>query len=205
MSEMFPSWRLRNTPYHPSNYQGVASMTTTSVPRLRPCLICQTLFRPRALRSKYCSRACVEKAQQALSPETLFWRHVQKTETCWLWTGHLVEGYGSLTARIAGKNTHYLAHRLSYEMHHGVIPSGLTIDHLCRVRRCVNPAHLEAISMAANILRGYCPAALNKRKVTCKFGHAFTDANTHIRPSGRRECRLCKRLRTQRIRAQKQG
>lgn len=69
---------------------------------------------------------------------------------CWRWTGrHTTLGYGQL--HVGGRD--YLAHRLMYERDRGPIPSGLELDHLCRVRDCVNPAHLEAVSHAENIRR----------------------------------------------------
>lgn len=73
-----------------------------------------------------------------------FWRYVQKTDGCWLWTGNKAgNGYGRLQA--GGKGSpHILAHRLSYEMHHGPISEGLVVMHACDTPSCVNPAHLSA-------------------------------------------------------------
>lgn len=73
---------------------------------------------------------------------------------CWLWQGALnTKGYAVLSVGGRGGRRHY-AHRLSYEIHVGPIPAGLQIDHLCRVRRCVNPAHLEPVTNRENVLRG---------------------------------------------------
>lgn len=75
-----------------------------------------------------------------------------KTESCWLWVGHLNNmGYGSL--RITRRSD--LAHRLMHEELVGPIPDGLEVDHICRVRRCVNPAHLELVTHGENIRRSY--------------------------------------------------
>ena len=80
-----------------------------------------------------------------------FFNKVNKTDTCWLWTSAKnIDGYGIF--RINGKNI--LSHRLSYELYIGKIPEGLQIDHLCRVRDCVNPDHLDPVTQAENIRRG---------------------------------------------------
>lgn len=119
---------------------------------------------------------------------------------CWLWGGGLTYGYGRFT--LNGRRTH--AHRASYELHVGPIPVGLTLDHLCRVRNCVNPAHLEPVTNGENVLRGVSVPASNARKTHCKYGHEFTPENTRPVPlkSGGfgRYCRACAREREQRRR-----
>lgn len=107
---------------------------------------------------------------------------------CIEWTGPLDRGgyghvsVGKLTAR---------AHRASYEVAFGPIPAGLQIDHLCRNRACINPAHLEAVTPRENILRAMRFNGLGPFKTECKRGHAFTPENTyHYR--GTRACRTCK-------------
>lgn len=80
-----------------------------------------------------------------------FWRRVDRTDACWLWRGWInAKGYGhfGVNNRLTVK-----AHRWSYEQLVGPIPHGLTLDHLCRVRNCVNPAHLEPVTRAVNISR----------------------------------------------------
>lgn len=80
-----------------------------------------------------------------------FWQKVERTDECWLWAGAVNDsGYGAIWD---GYRLVY-AHRLSYEMHGGAIPDGMQLDHLCRVRRCVNPAHLEPVTHRENIDRG---------------------------------------------------
>lgn len=115
-----------------------------------------------------------------------FWSKVEKTETCWLWTGgRQSSGYGSLTF----DGAHKLAHRVAYELSVGPIPEGLHVDHLCRTRDCVNPAHLEAVSPRENQRRGIKGALTTH----CPSGHAYDEANTRIY-RGMRYCRECARM-----------
>jgi hypothetical protein len=86
-----------------------------------------------------------------LTPEQRFWAKVNKTETCWLWTGATSgNGYGvfGVTRKMV------MAHRWLYEHEIAPIPNERDLDHLCRVRLCVNPAHLEPVSRRENLLRG---------------------------------------------------
>ena len=89
-----------------------------------------------------------------------FWTKVNKTKTCWLWKGTIMlNGYGQFKTR----NQRHLAHRFAYNAVRGAIPDGLQLDHLCRVRACVNPDHLEPVTGTVNILRGESPGAKNAR------------------------------------------
>ena|SRR5665213_1639299 len=84
------------------------------------------------------------------------WRRINKTDTCWLWTGRrLQKGYGRMTLPEGsrGEVREALAHRFMYEMLVGPIPEGMHLDHLCRNTRCVNPAHLEPITRADHARR----------------------------------------------------
>lgn len=89
------------------------------------------------------------------------------------------------------------AHRVAYELLIGLIPDGLFIDHVreqgCAHRNCVNPAHLEPVTNAVNILRGDSLPAQNARLTRCKYGHEYTPENTYIYRGTWRRCRACNR------------
>lgn len=109
-------------------------------------------------------------------------------DSCWPWTAALSShGYGHLM--VDGRTLG--AARLAYRLFIGLIPEGLTIDHLCRNRACVNPAHLEAVTNRDNILRGVGVTAENARKERCPEGHRYDLLNTYVDPAGRRHCRDC--------------
>lgn len=128
--------------------------------------------------------------------EERFWSHVERTSTCWLWTGcRNNQGYGDTKA--FGKSE--LAHRRSYVLLVGDIPPGLELDHLCRVQACVNPAHLEAVTHAENIRRGL---AVKPKPSACPRGHDYTEATAYVTTTGSRYCRICKNERARRARAE---
>lgn len=108
---------------------------------------------------------------------------------CWVWTKCCdQDGYGLVW--FDGQMRR--AHRIIYEILVGPIPDGLDIDHLCRVRACVNPDHMEPVAHGENIRRGLLGYAL---RTLCKSGrHDITDpANVYTEPStGNRKCRTCK-------------
>ena len=107
---------------------------------------------------------------------------------CTVWTGLISrQGY----ARFSIGNTDFRAHKLAYEWVHGSVADGLVIDHLCRVRHCVNVAHLEAVSHAENMRRGAWA-----RKTHCPQGHEYTPENTYVAKTGWRSCRECHRIST---------
>jgi hypothetical protein len=118
------------------------------------------------------------------------WARVEKTETCWLWTGcRNKAGYGRIG--VEGRRVK-LAHRVSYELAKGPIPPGLVLDHLCRVPQCVRPEHLEAVPQSVNNSRGYSFAAVKARQTHCLRGHALSGANVYrYRHSTSRNCRKC--------------
>jgi hypothetical protein len=125
--------------------------------------------------------------------EERFWVYVDKSPLtgCWRWMGYTQpDGYGRFRSA-AGRTVS--AHRFAYEMLVGPIPEGLTIDHLCRIRPCVNPAHLEPVTHRENVLRGETVTAANAAKTHCAQGHAYDEANTYTDAKGSRHCRSCNR------------
>lgn len=136
-----------------------------------------------------------------------FW---DKTEYDWdtgcsLWTGNVrSNGYGVVC--VSGQRGEVVsAHRFIYEHCYGPIAEGLVIDHLCRVRNCVNPGHLEAVTTRENVLRGEGTAAKRAKQTHCVHGHEFTPENTHrkaARPN-HRICKTCRREDNRRRRARK--
>jgi HNH endonuclease len=89
------------------------------------------------------------------------------------------------------------AHRVTYENFRGEISDPLEIDHLCRVRHCVNPWHMEAVTHKENVRRG---KAGYYDRLTCRNGHSFTPVNTYVHPDGSRDCRTCRRDAARRFR-----
>lgn len=145
-------------------------------------------------------------------PES-FWARVDKVGPlpeyrpelgrCWIWTGPLNRGgYGHFYDN-SGKTAR--AHRLSFSIAYGSIPVGAEVDHLCRVRRCVRPDHLEAVTKRENILRGHSWMADSARKTHCVRGHEFNDANTYRNSQGHRYCRPCRILRARKYKQAKRA
>lgn len=120
-----------------------------------------------------------------------FWAKVDRggPRDCWTWTASVTVngGYGQFRVRPRTLRAHIVAWTLLV----GPVPDGLVLDHLCRTPRCVNPAHLEPVTLAENTRRGMSPAAVTVRLNRCSRGHALTDANTIRKADGRRQCRAC--------------
>jgi len=146
--------------------------------------------RPRGFISGHNLRLAPSRKYTRLPVAERFWPKVDRrgSDECWEWTAYRdkATGYGRFPPE--------WAHRVSYKLTFGDIPTGLEIDHLCRNRACVNPSHLEAVPHAVNAHRGEAPTMRAHRENRCIRGHAVTPDNTYFDKDGGRRCRVCVRL-----------
>jgi hypothetical protein len=129
-----------------------------------------------------------------------FWTKVERNITtgCWEWTGQLSkQGYGVINVARHMRRSH----RFAYETLVSEVPEGLVLDHLCRVRNCVNPTHLEPVTPAENSRRGVLNVGRKgmklKPRTHCPKGHPYDEVNSYVRASGKRVCRACAKARKQ--------
>ncbi len=145
------------------------------------------------------------QCRKPYDPVTRFWSKVEDKGFCWEWTKSLdSNGYGRTDSPRLRQQLRvgYSAHRIAYSLIIGPIPSGMTLDHLCRNIICVNPMHLEPVSNSVNVLRGNGWGAVNKRKTHCKRKHELTPENVYQYTQEkdgytRRCCKLCIKARQQ--------
>jgi hypothetical protein len=125
---------------------------------------------------------------------------------CHIWQHHKTKGgYGRATDPKQPGRQEY-AHRLAWEAANGQIPEGLEIDHLCRQRDCVNPAHLEPVTSRVNGLRGdagLASGAQQRAKTHCPKGHPYSGENLYVDATGRRHCKTCRREQLRKSRARR--
>lgn len=139
---------------------------------------------------------------RAQDPVDKFWDKIlpEPNSGCWLWIGKInSKGYGR--HQFGGRQGKEVqAHRFSYELNCASIPDGLDLDHLCRVRCCVNPTHLEPVTRQVNISRSDLIGKWKRTRPThCKWGHEFTPQNTWVDKHNYWHCRKC-HAKTERMR-----
>lgn len=123
---------------------------------------------------------------------------------CWLWTASTVPaGYGQFSVG----DRMVMAHRWLYEQVVAGLPKTLHLDHLCRVRHCVNPDHLDPVSQQENNRRGTGWSGRNHQKTECVAGHPLTPDNIYTPPKQpwARQCRQCRKRRGEELRARRAG
>ena len=113
---------------------------------------------------------------------------IPKNSNCWIWMGSKDhDGYGFFGFQYRT----WKAHRFSYMLYNDELDSDLQLDHLCRNPSCVNPEHLEQVTLRENVLRGISPPAINAQKTHCLRGHEFTEENYYITRKNGRQCKTC--------------
>ncbi len=163
------------------------------------CTNCKTELTTRKQIVKFHNREETQhrKKYDIRSPVDRFWDKVEFTTDCWNWlVSKNKDGYGQFGVN----HKNLLAHRFAYELYNDKIPKDLTIDHICKNTKCVNPHHLEVVTIGVNVLRGNGWSGVNKRKTHCINGHIFMNENLIIRPKGGRECLICRRNKLRRWR-----
>ncbi len=158
----------------------------------RECVQCHKPFTARASHPTiHCSQRCVGKtvaSKISMGPyrhqEWLDARITYANNGCWEWHGRMDRhGYGQV--HIEGRNQ--FAHRLVYTWRVGPIPDGLALNHLCSNKCCVNPQHLEPVTIAENRIRD------RLRRTHCKHGHLLDEQNTYLHEGRWRHCRTCRK------------
>ena len=140
------------------------------------------------------TRRSVLMPQQCTTPDASvmvrFVAKIRLDDACHIWTAWLdKDGYG----KFGYQGAKWYAHRFAWAWAKGPLPEGLTIDHTCRNRACVNVLHMELVSHKENCLRGTGVSAVNARKTRCPQGHPYDAANTYRYSGSRtfRNCRAC--------------
>lgn len=156
---------------------------------LRACGLCVRCGEEAAEKDRVRCRGCLKGKKSSVERFKEKYK-VNETTGCWEWQAGKNRKWGYGTFRVKGYRTKK-AHRFSHEFFKGPIPAGLTIDHLCRNKGCVNPDHLEAVTNRENSLRSDNIAGRNARKTHCPKGHPYDEKNTFKQFLGGRGCRAC--------------
>lgn len=118
-------------------------------------------------------------------------RSLTNERGCWLWQG-ATHRQGYAQAGHGGKV--HLLHKLVWEHLNGPVPSGLELDHKCRVNQCWNPEHMEPVTHRTNVIRGDTDRS-HMNKTHCPRGHEYTESNLYVSSNRQRICRTCARKR----------
>ena len=149
----------------------------------------------------------LEEMQNSAIRRLLEYTDMRGPDEWWEWQrARNWAGYGMLS--VLGKAVP--AHRFAYEVTHGEILKDrkqATVDHICNNKGCVNPNHLQLLSMSANTRRAESnPVSINAKRTHCKSGHEFTEANIYRVNDGKwRQCRACRRISTNKWNATRKG
>lgn len=165
--------------------------------------MCEADYRRWLRSTKQPVKSAVKPISERLDSKT------DRTGECWIWTGSYDgTGYGKIWNQQIKRLVP--AHRASYEVHVGPIPDGYEIDHLCRIKGCIRPDHLEAVTPEENKRRAVpFLAPWNALKTHCRKGHPYDAENTRVylapgATSAGRHCRACDRERC-RVRRTERG
>ena len=121
---------------------------------------------------------------------------------CWDWQGYVDKtGYAGFLVN----HKRLLVHRFSYEIFNGHIPNGITVDHICKNRKCVNPWHLDLTTRFENVQRGANKIAQNAGKLNCPQGHSYSGENLYVTKKGFRQCKTCQKIRYRKNQSKKES
>jgi hypothetical protein len=143
-------------------------------------------------------------AKPKTPPEPRFMAKIDRGQypgDCWRWRAALNAG-GYALFGLDGRMR--LGYRIAYEWWVGLVPDGLQLDHICRVRQCVNPDHLEPVTRQENALRGVRARAVPK-PTHCPYGHEYSGKNLWKTREGYLHCVICRNRRGAEFRARRKA
>ena len=134
------------------------------------------------------SEITIEMLERQITKTFLSNIKIPNDSNCWIWTGYKdKDGYGTFGFQYKA----WKAHRFSYMLYNDELDSNLPLDHLCRNPSCVNPEHLEQITLRENVLRGISPPAIHARNTPCIHGHELSEGNYYVTRKNGRQCKKC--------------